>query len=117
MKKLLIILCVLCATVVQAQEYSLVWNEDFTDGTLDTQVWNIEVNGDGGGNNELQYYCQKGVSVGAEPTTGKQCLILTATKEDYQGKKCTAARRISSRWDIRMVLITVRTAILTARCI
>ncbi len=92
MKKLLIILCVLYATVVQAQEYSLVWNEDFTDGTLDTQVWNIEVNGDGGGNNELQYYCQKGVSVGAEPTTGKQCLILTATKEDYQGKKCTSGR-------------------------
>lgn len=75
-----------------AQEYSLVWNEDFTDGALDTQVWNIEANGDGGGNNELQYYCQKGVSVGAEPTTGKQCLILTATKEDYQGKKCTSGR-------------------------
>ena len=75
-----------------AQEYTLVWNEDFTDGALDTQVWNIEVNGDGGGNNELQYYCEKGVSVGAEPTTGKQCLILTATKEDYQGKKCTSGR-------------------------
>ncbi len=92
MKKLFIILCALCATTVKAQEYSLVWNEDFTDGALDTQVWNIEVNGDGGGNNELQYYCQKGVSVGAEPTTGKQCLILTATKEDYQGKKCTSGR-------------------------
>ena len=92
MKKLFIILCALCATTVKAQEYSLVWNEDFTDGTLDTRVWNVEVNGDGGGNNELQYYCQKGVSVGAEPTTGKQCLILTATKEDYQGKKCTSGR-------------------------
>ena len=80
------------AVLVKAQEYSLVWNEDFTDGALDTQVWNIEVNGDGGGNNELQYYCEKGVSVGAEPTTGKQCLILTATKEDYQGKKCTSGR-------------------------
>ena len=38
-----------------AQEYTLVWNEDFTDGSLDLGVWNIEVNGDGGGNNELQY--------------------------------------------------------------
>ena len=37
-----------------AQDYQLVWNEDFTDGALDTQVWNIETNGDGGGNNELQ---------------------------------------------------------------
>ena len=84
-------LCTL-ALVVSAQDYQLVWNEDFTDGALDNAVWNIEVNGDGGGNNELQYYCEKGVSVGAEPTTGKQCLILTATKEDYQGKKCTSGR-------------------------
>ena len=84
-------LCTL-ALVVYAQDYQLVWNEDFTDGALDNAVWNIEVNGDGGGNNELQYYCEKGVSVGAEPTTGKQCLILTATKEDYQGKKCTSGR-------------------------
>ena len=84
-------LCTL-ALVVSAQGYQLVWNEDFTDGALDNAVWNIEVNGDGGGNNELQYYCEKGVSVGAEPTTGKQCLILTATKEDYQGKKCTSGR-------------------------
>ena len=80
------------AMVSQAQDYTLVWNEDFTDGVLDTKVWNIEVNGDGGGNNELQYYCEKGVSLGAEPTTGKQCLILTATKEEYLGKKCTSGR-------------------------
>ena len=76
----------------QDGEYTLVWNEDFTDGSLDRAVWNIEVNGDGGGNNELQYYCEKAVTVGAEPTTGKQCLILTATKESYLGKDCTSGR-------------------------
>ena len=92
MKKIFFVLCVICAAMMQAQEYSLVWNEDFTDGALDTKVWNIEVNGDGGGNNELQYYCEKGVSLGTEPTTGKQCLILTATKEEYLGKKCTSGR-------------------------
>lgn len=75
-----------------AQEYTLVWNEDFTDASLDQAVWNIEVNGDGGGNNELQYYCEKAVTLGVEPETGKHCLILTATKEDYQGKKCTSGR-------------------------
>ena len=73
-------------------DYTLVWNEDFTDGTLDNAVWNIEVNGNGGGNNELQYYCEKGVSLGVESTTGKHCLILTATKESYQGKTCTSGR-------------------------
>lgn len=73
-------------------EYQLVWNEDFTDGSLDRDVWNVEVNGDGGGNNELQYYCEKGVSVGAEPTTGKKCLILTATKESAGNRDCTSGR-------------------------
>lgn len=72
--------------------YTLVWNEDFTDGALDKNVWNIEVNGDGGGNNELQYYCEKGVKLAAEPSTGKQCLVLTATKESYNGKTCTSGR-------------------------
>ncbi len=76
----------------EPEEYELVWNEDFTDGSLDRTVWNIEVNNDGGGNNELQYYCEKAVTVGAEPTTGKQCLILTATKESYLGKDCTSGR-------------------------
>ena len=93
MKKLIYLLPVLClAGMMSAQNYQLVWNEDFTDASLDRDVWNVEVNGDGGGNNELQYYCEKGVSLGVEPTTGKHCLILTATKENYQGKKCTSGR-------------------------
>jgi len=80
------------AVVGGAGTYQLVWNEDFTEASLDTDVWNIEVNGEGGGNNELQYYCEKGVSVGVEPSTGKHCLILTATKENYNGRDCTSGR-------------------------
>lgn len=71
--------------------YQLVWNADFATNTIPSN-WNIEVNGDGGGNNELQYYCQKGVSVGTDPVEHKHCLILTATKENYQGKGCTSGR-------------------------
>ena len=92
MKRLLFLPLLLVAHVIVAQEYTLVWNEDFTDGSLDRTVWNIEVNNDGGGNNELQYYCEKGVSVGIEPTTGKHCLILTATKEHYIDRECTSGR-------------------------
>ena len=80
------------AAMVMAQDYQLVWNEDFTDATLDSQVWNIEVNADGGGNNELQYYCADGVSLGIEPTTGKKCLILTAAKQSAGGRDCTSGR-------------------------
>ena len=94
MKHLLSFLCALCLVggLMAQGEYQLVWNEDFTDGTLDKAVWNIEVNGDGGGNNELQYYFEDGVSLGVEPETGKQCLILTATKEEYKNKHCTSGR-------------------------
>ena len=93
MKKLCTLLSALClAGMATAQDYELVWNEDFTDEALDTQVWNIEVNDDGGGNNGLQYYWEKGVSLGVEPTTGKKCLILTATKEEYHSKHCTSGR-------------------------
>lgn len=75
-----------------AEGYVLVWNEEFTDGALDRNAWNIEVNGDGGGNNELQYYCEKGVSIERDPVEGKQCLVLTARKENYMGKTCTSGR-------------------------
>jgi beta-glucanase (GH16 family) len=88
-----ILLALLPSRLIASNDgYTLVWNEDFTDATLDRNVWNIEVNGDGGGNNELQYYCEKGVTLDVEPTTGKRCLVLTATKEDYKGKKCTSGR-------------------------
>ena len=74
-----------------AEGYTLVWNVDFTSESLPAN-WNIEVNGDGGGNNELQYYCEKAVTLGTDPVEGKHCLILTATKESYKTKGCTSGR-------------------------
>lgn len=73
-------------------DYSLVWQDLFDVDVLDESVWNIEVNGSGGGNNELQYYTANNVSMGTEPESGKHCLILTAKKEDYQGKTATSGR-------------------------
>ena len=93
MKKLYSLITILSlASLVMAQDYQLVWNEDFTETTLDRNVWNVETTNNGGGNNELQYYCEKGVSLGVEPTTGKHCLILTATKEQYIDRDCTSGR-------------------------
>ena len=74
------------------RDYKLVWQDLFDSEELDESVWNIEVNGNGGGNNELQYYSGNNVSIGAEPETGKHCLILTAKKESYQGKSATSGR-------------------------
>jgi beta-glucanase (GH16 family) len=75
-----------------AQEYKLKWQDEFDNGTLNRNIWNIEVNGNGGGNQELQYYRQENVSVGIEPESGESCLIITAKKESYSGKTATSGR-------------------------
>ena len=73
--------------------YVLVWQDLFDNGELNPLRWNIEVNGDGGGNSELQYYTdsERNVHVG-DDGQGNGCLILTARREDYKGKKFTSGR-------------------------
>lgn len=73
--------------------YTLVWQDNFDGNTLnETNNWHVEVNGDGGGNSELQYYKRENISVGAEPTSGSNCLIIKAKKEPYLSKNCTSGR-------------------------
>ena len=72
--------------------YQTVWADYFNSGVFNTDDWNTEVNGNGGGNNELQYYRAENVSVGTEPITQKGCLIITAKKESYLGKSATSGR-------------------------
>lgn len=72
--------------------YALVWQDLFDADVLDESVWNIEVNGDGGGNSELQYYRRENVSLGVESKSGQNCLILTARKENFKGKSFTSGR-------------------------
>lgn len=73
--------------------YKLVWQDLFDGEALNMLRWNIEVNGSGGGNNELQYYTdrEENVRVGKD-SEGNGCLILTAKKEIYSGKTCTSGR-------------------------
>lgn len=66
--------------------YTLVWADYFDGSVLDASAWNIEVNGNGGGNNELQYYAAENVTV------EDGCLVLTARKEDRNGKHFTSGR-------------------------
>lgn len=80
------------AETTNTDEYHLVWQDNFEKGYLDENNWFIEVNGDGGGNAELQYYRSENVSVGIDPETSKSCLILTAKKEAFQNKHFTSGR-------------------------
>lgn len=73
-------------------EYSLVWSDEFDGSALDKSVWNIEVNGSGGGNQELQYYTDREKNLRIENGN----LIIQAYKEDYSGRRYTSAR-INSR--------------------
>lgn len=79
------------------EEYKLVWSDEFDGDSLDTSKWYIEINGDGGGNSELQFYDERGVSIGKEPESGRNCLILTASKEDWRGKSCSSGRVNTSK--------------------
>jgi beta-glucanase (GH16 family) len=82
------------ATPKDIDGYTLIWTDEFNGSELDRKVWNVEVNGNGGGNNELQYYADRpeNISMGVHPETGEHCVILTAKKEDYNGKFCTSGR-------------------------
>ena len=66
--------------------YTLVWADYFDGAALDNTSWNVEVNGNGGGNNELQYYAAENVTV------ADGCLILTAKREESHGKHFTSGR-------------------------
>jgi beta-glucanase (GH16 family) len=68
--------------------YTLVWSDEFNANNIDLTKWSYEVNGDGGGNNELQYYT-------ALPTNSfieNGSLVIQARKENYNGKEYTSAR-------------------------
>lgn len=69
-------------------EYQLVWAEEFDGTSLNLNDWNIEVNGNGGGNGEAQYYTDRPENLRIEDG----CLIIEAHREEYQGKNYTSGR-------------------------
>ncbi|MCX5775823.1 MAG: family 16 glycosylhydrolase [Firmicutes bacterium] len=62
------------------------WADEFNGAALDSTKWNVEVNGDGGGNNEIQYYRNENIGV------SDGLLTITAKKESYLGKEYTSGR-------------------------
>ena len=91
MKNLIYLIFVVCFSVnIHAQDYQLVWADEFDLDTVSAANWNFETgNGyNGWGNNELQYYTSRPENVRIED--GK--LIITAVKEKYNGFDYTSAR-------------------------
>lgn len=69
-------------SVQAAEEYELKWSDEFNGNTLDGNNWNIEENGNGGGNNELQFYTKRSSNI--EVSNGS--LKIKALKENYGEK-------------------------------
>lgn len=66
----------------------LVWSDEFDGTTLNRDIWNVEVSGNGGGNNELQYYVDSLANV----RVADDCLVITARRGDHLGKPFTSGR-------------------------
>src|ERR1044072_6387549 len=59
--------------------WELVWSDEFNGDSLDRSKWEFEVNAQGGGNRELQYYVTNNVRV------HDGFLTIEARKEHYVG--------------------------------
>ncbi len=66
--------------------WTCIWADEFSGSAVDETKWNFEVHGDGGGNNELQYYTRENAQV----VDGK--LVITAKQESYLGDDYTSSR-------------------------
>lgn len=75
-------------TVKAADNYELVWSDEFNGNYLDTNTWNYEIGTGswGWGNNEQQYYTDRNIKV----SNGTMKII--AKREDYGGMKYTSSR-------------------------
>ncbi len=78
---LVLSLTALPSTPLFSQTYQLVWYDEFDGPDIDLTKWEYEVNGDGGGNNELQYYTDRPENSFIE----NGCLVIQALEETYTG--------------------------------
>jgi beta-glucanase (GH16 family) len=72
--------------------WDLIWNDEFTGTNIDSTKWEHEINGQGGGNNELQYYTDRELN----SLIDDDKLVIRALKESYTGpdgtREYTSAR-------------------------
>jgi beta-glucanase (GH16 family) len=91
-QKIILTSFIFISAVISAQNYKLVWEDNFNKATLNKKNWTINVDGKGGGNRELQYYRKQNINIEKEPFTGEICLVITAKKQNFKGKPATSGR-------------------------
>ena len=71
--------------IPEPEGWELVWHDEFNGDAVDLTKWEYEVNADGGGNNELQYYTDRSQNSGVLDSV----LVIQALKETYTGPEGT----------------------------
>jgi len=77
--------------------WKLVWSDEFDGDKIDSSKWGFEVNGDGGGNGEMQYYTDRPSNAHVE----NGHLIITARKEDFRGPDNKSKHYTSARMNTK----------------
>ena len=83
---MLLLLFTIMSSVVTSQEYTLVWQDEFTNGIGPDWVFETGNGNDGWGNQEFQYYRREN----ARAVNGE--LVITARRESFGGHNYTSAR-------------------------
>lgn len=73
--------------------YITVWEDNFDGPELDRAVWNVEVNGSGCGNHELEYYIDSTANV----CVRDGALVLTARRTPYGESHSFTSGRVNTR--------------------
>lgn len=100
---------VLLNSTLKAQDYKLIWSDEFNyQGLPDSTKWGYDVGGHGWGNNEWQYYT-KARKENARVENGH--LIIEAHKEKVEQKSYTSARLVTkgkAEWQYGKILVRAR---------
>jgi beta-glucanase (GH16 family) len=74
-------------SAANANTWKLVWNDEFDGPELNTNNWKYDIDGQGGGNNELQYYTDSPENSSLENGS----FVITALDNGYADKPYTSA--------------------------
>lgn len=83
---------VLTEGVIKADEWKMVWSDEFDQEAIDTSKWNFVTGGGGYGNEELQNYTSRTENARIE----NGALALEARKEVYGGNTYTSSKLTTS---------------------
>lgn len=89
----LLFVLLVTATLTFAEDWTLVWSDEFDkDGLPDDSKWSYDEGGSGWGNSELQYYTTSRLE---NASVSNGVLSITAIKESYQNNEYTSARLVT----------------------